>query len=292
MESEPYGKGESAMVGIIDVGGGLRDIYGAGVFDRLLDDGVKFDYCLGVSAGSANIASFLAKQRGRNRRFYLDYSRRKEYMSPSNLYKIGAFLNLHYIYGTLSNQGGEDPLDFKTLMENDSELCVVATNAKTGRIEYFGKDDLAQDDYRVFMASSAIPLITRTETVGSAVCADGGVGDPIPIAKAFFDGCDKVVLVLTMPDGPMQRKRRDLLGAVLLRLVRPNLSNLLLERHRIYNRQLALAHSYESDGKCLIISPDDVCGIKTLTNDTANLERLYEKGYADAAKIKAFVEAK
>ena len=50
------------MVGIIDVGGGLRDIYGAGVFDRLLDDGVQLDYCLGVSAGSANVASYLAKQ--------------------------------------------------------------------------------------------------------------------------------------------------------------------------------------------------------------------------------------
>ena len=280
------------MVGIIDVGGGLRDIYGAGVFDRLLDDGVTFDYCLGVSAGSANIASYLAKQRGRNRRFYLDYSRRKEYMSPSNLYKIGAFLNLNYIYGTLSASDGEDPLDFKTLMENDTELVVVATNAKTGKIEYYGKEDIAKDDYRIFMASSAIPLITRAQMIGDAPCNDGGVGEPIPIMKAFFDGCDKVVLVLTMPDGPLQRKRRDLLGAVLLRFIRPNISRLLLERHRIYNRQLALAHGFADEGRCLIISPDDVCGIKTLTNDTANLERLYEKGYADAAKIKAFVEAK
>ena len=280
------------MVGIIDIGGGLRDIYGAGVFDRLLDDGVQLDYCLGVSAGSANVASYLARQRGRNRRFYLDYSKRKEYMSPSNLYKIGSFLNLHYIYGTLSNTDGEDPLDFKTLMENESAFCIVATNAKTGKIEYFCKNDLAQDDYRVLMASSAIPLIARAQAIGGVLCNDGGVGEPIPIMKAFFDGCDKVVLILTMPDGPMQRKRRDLLGAVLLRFVRPNLSKLLMERHNIYNRQLDLAHSLSDEGKCLIISPDDVCGIKTLTNDTKNLERLYEKGYADAARIKAFVEAK
>ena len=213
-------------------------------------------------------------------------------MSPSNLYKIGAFLNLNYIYGTLSASDGEDPLDFKTLMENDTELVVVATNAKTGKIEYYGKEDIAKDDYRIFMASSAIPLITRAQMIGDAPCNDGGVGEPIPIMKAFFDGCDKVVLVLTMPDGPLQRKRRDLLGAVLLRFIRPNISRLLLERHRIYNRQLALAHGFADEGRCLIISPDDVCGIKTLTNDTANLERLYEKGYADAAKIKAFVEAK
>ena len=141
------------------------------------------------------------------------------------------------------------------------------------------------------MASSAIPLITRAETVGGAPCSDGGVGEPIPIMKAFFDGCDKVVLILTMPDGPLQRKRRDLLGAVLLRFFRPNLSRLLMERHHIYNRQLELAHGFADEGKCLIISPDDVCGIKTLTNDTESLERLYEKGYADAARIKAFAEA-
>ena len=280
------------MVGIIDVGGGLRDIYGAGVFDRLLDDDVKLDYCLGVSAGSANVASYLAKQRGRNHRFYIDYSKRKEYMSPSNLYKIGAFLNLKYIYGTLSASDGEDPLDYETLKNNESELCVVATNAKTGRIEYFGKDDMAQDNYRILMASSAIPIIARMQTFGDAQCSDGGVGEPIPISKAFFDGCDKVVLVLTMPDGPMQRKRRDLLAAVLLRFIRPSLSKLLLERHNIYNRQLALAHTLQEEGKCLIVSPDDVIGIKTLTNDTERLEQLYQKGYTDAAKIKAFVEAK
>lgn len=43
--------------GVVDVGGGLRDIYAARVFDNCLDNGIKFDMCIGVSAGSANIAS-------------------------------------------------------------------------------------------------------------------------------------------------------------------------------------------------------------------------------------------
>ncbi len=46
-------------LGVIDVGGGFRDIYGAGVFDWCLDHDVHFDYCIGISAGSANLASFL-----------------------------------------------------------------------------------------------------------------------------------------------------------------------------------------------------------------------------------------
>ena len=55
---------------VIDCGGGLRDIYGAGVFDYCLDNGIAFDMCIGISAGSANIASFTSGQRGRNYNFY------------------------------------------------------------------------------------------------------------------------------------------------------------------------------------------------------------------------------
>lgn len=60
---------------VVDVGGGLRGIYAAGVLDRCLDDGIHFDIGIGVSAGSANVASYLAGQKGRNYHFYVEYSR-------------------------------------------------------------------------------------------------------------------------------------------------------------------------------------------------------------------------
>ena len=44
---------------MIDVGGGFRAIYGAGVMDRMLEDGISVDHCYGVSAGSANMVSFI-----------------------------------------------------------------------------------------------------------------------------------------------------------------------------------------------------------------------------------------
>ena len=77
------------MIGVVDVGGGLRGVYGAGVFDTCLDEGIAFDYLIGVSAGSANVASFLAGQKGRNLKFYADYSFRKAYMSFRNLLRRG-----------------------------------------------------------------------------------------------------------------------------------------------------------------------------------------------------------
>lgn len=92
------------MTGVVDVGGGLRGIYGAGVFDYCLDHQVQFDYCIGVSAGSANIASYLGNQKGRNYQFYMEYAFRKQYMSLHNLLHVGSYLNVDYIYGELSNQ--------------------------------------------------------------------------------------------------------------------------------------------------------------------------------------------
>ena len=76
--------------GLIDIGGGERGIYGAGVMDRLDEEGIVFDVAIGVSAGSANLSSFLSRQRGRNRRFYTIYSLRDDYMSRKNIReKIG-----------------------------------------------------------------------------------------------------------------------------------------------------------------------------------------------------------
>lgn len=50
-------------LGVIDVGGGLRGVYAAGVFDYCLNEGFQFDLGIGVSAGSANIASYIAGQK-------------------------------------------------------------------------------------------------------------------------------------------------------------------------------------------------------------------------------------
>ena len=79
------------MTGIVDVGGGLRGIYGAGIFDYCMEQGIHFDYCIGVSAGSANVCSYIAGQKGRNYQFYTDYSFRKGFLYQYGLYLWGTF---------------------------------------------------------------------------------------------------------------------------------------------------------------------------------------------------------
>ena len=60
--------------GIIDVGGGLRGIYAAGVLYYCMEHGIRFDVGIGVSAGSANLASYAAGQIRRNYKFYTEYA--------------------------------------------------------------------------------------------------------------------------------------------------------------------------------------------------------------------------
>ena len=145
------------MLGIIDVGGGMRGIYTAGIYDYLLDHQITFDYCLGVSAGSANLMSYLALQRGRNKRFYVDYADRREYMSLSNLLKKGSYLDMDYIYSTLSDSRGEDPVDYDAFSASPSQYVVVATDARTGLPHYFTRTDVKRDDYACLLYTSPRP---------------------------------------------------------------------------------------------------------------------------------------
>lgn len=280
------------MIGIIDVGGGLRGVYGAGVFDRCLDEKIEFDCCIGVSAGSANIVSFLGKQRGRNYRFYCDYAFHKEYMSFSNLLRTGSYIGLDYIYGTLSVEGGRDPLNYDGIADYGGILKIVATDAETAEPHYFGAEDVHRNNYRVLSASSCIPVVCRSIKIDGRSYYDGGVSDPVPLKKAFELGCDKVVIILTKPRDFTKDSRTDSKGAALIRRTNPLLADAVCRRAEIYNKSVELAKELEKEEKCLIVAPDDCCGVNTLTKNKSNLDALYKKGYRDGEKILEFVKNK
>ncbi len=271
--------------GIIDVGGGLRGIYGAGVLDRCMEEGVRFDCCIGVSAGAANMSSYVAGQHGRNKPFYQDYSFRKEYMSVGNLVRRRSYLDLEYVYGALSNAGGENPLDYPAMVENPAELVIVAAEARTGNPVYFTKEDLRQDDYRPLMASCCIPVIDRPYVIEGVPYYDGGLADPVPLEKALAMGCDRVAVILTKPIAPEQTGSRDKKLAKLLRHRYPAAARGLALRAERYNKTVRQALKLEQAGRCCVLAPDNTEGMATLTKDRESLEKMYRKGWQDAGTL-------
>lgn len=275
--------------GIIDVGGGYRGIYACGVLDYCLDKNIKFDLGIGVSAGSANMASFISGQRGRNYTFYTEYSSRKQYASLSNFIRKKSYIDMDYVYSVLSNSDGENPIDYTSLTNNPMEFLVVATQAITGEAKYFDKSDIKQDYYDIFKASSSIPFVCKPYFIEGTPYFDGALGDPVPIEKAFDLGCDRVIVMLTKPKNFIRNSKQDRKIAALIRKKYPIAAEKLCRRAQKYNESVAKAKEYEKQGIALIVAPDDICGVSTLTRDKELLQQLYKKGYADGVKIENFL---
>lgn len=278
------------MIGIIDVGGGLRGIFGAGVTDFLMDRKIMLDYCIGVSAGSANLCSYEAGQMFRNYDFYTDYCFRGETMSWHNFAKTGSYVDLEYTYGELSADDGEYPLDYEAMSSCRSPFVIVATNAETGMPRYFTKEDMSNGDYRVIMASSTVPVINKPYEIGGVKYLDGGLSDPIPYKKAFEDGCDALVVVLTRPKGEWRKPGKDEAFARVLNFSYPESAKRLWERADLYNTQMAEVMQLEADGDVLIVAPEDISGLKTLTRNIDQLKSLYRQGLVAAQAIPNFLK--
>lgn len=277
---------------VIDVGGGFRAIFGAGVFDYCLEHSISFDHCYGVSAGSANLGSFLSGQLGRNHRFYTEYSFRKEYASTKNLVTSRNFVNLEYVYSTLSNHDGEYPVDYEAFKKNPSKFTVVACNALDGNAFYFEKSDITFDSFEPLKASSCVPLACEPYYVHGIPFFDGGIVDPIPVQRALDDGAERIVIILSRPVELARTSQKDQLPARLLHHHYPQVAQRVADRHKTYNAQIEQSLELQREGKALILAPHEFYGLSTLHKSYEGLEQMYRKGYEEASKINDFLQIK
>ncbi len=282
------------MLGIIDVGGGMRGAFTAGVYDYFNDRGIQpFGYCLGVSAGSANLVSFLSGQRGRNHRFYTQYAFRREYMSVGNLLRRGSYIDLDYIYTVLASPvDGEDPVDLDAFNHSAARYEAVVTDAASGAPVYYDKKELSEGDFSVIKASCAVPGACKPYPVHGKPGFDGGVSDPVPYRRALEQGCDRLVVLLTRPADfvrpPLTHQRA--LEKALHKW--PAAFAALKRRYIRYNQDVAAVKEMEQTGKALLVAPSDIAGMSTLTRNKAAVERLYRMGYDQGSGSSASPEGR
>ena len=276
---------------IIDVGGGNKGAFGAGVVERCLDDHIVFDNCIGVSAGGANLITYAAQQGGRLYHFYHDYAFRKEYMSFSNVLKQGHYIDLDYVFSTLTNSDGESPLDFQKALQYPGKVEITITDAASGQAEFVPISEMKQDDYWCLKASCVIPFVCKPVERNGHVYYDGGIGDPVPIRRAVEMGCDKIVLVLTRPKDFRKTPGMDAKSATFLEKQYPRLAELLRKRAENYNVEVDYALELEKQGKCCIIAPPELSEVGTLKKSPDAIDQMFRCGYREAEKIKAYLEA-
>ena len=98
-------------------------------------------------------------------------------------------------------------------------------------------------------------------------------------------------MVLTRPESVLRTSEQDEKFAKRIQKKYPKAAEALRLRAKQYNESIMLAKNYENDGRALIISPDDTCGVDTLTRNKEAMDRLYQKGYRDAEKLRDFISS-
>ena len=281
--------------GLVVEGGGMKCAYNAAILDRFLDEGITFNYCIGVSAGSGNLVSYLAGQRGRNLRFFTEHIHDPEYFGLQSLLKTGDLFGIQHIYGDLTRADGKDPLDFPAFLANPTEYEAVVTNALTGKPEYFGKDAMKQDDYRLIMASSAIPVACHPVELNGVPYFDGGLTDAIPVRRALEKGCDKLVVILSKNRDYMKKPQgmRPLYRRACRKY--PNIVAALDRRHTIYNANFQDVFALEREGKAFVLAPSEPLHVSTYSMKEKAEQELYDLGLRDFAaqkeKLQSFLSA-
>lgn len=267
--------------GLVLEGGGMRGLYTAGVLDYFMDQGIEFDYCIGVSAGACHATSYLSKQRGRSFRINTAYLSDGRYVGVKNFFKTGSMFGMDFIFDEIPHK--LDPFDYDTFLKTKCEFYAGVTDVQTGKPAYFGIEAMNHDT-TVLRASSAIPVFSPIVEFRGRKFLDGGTSDPIPVKKALADGCDKLVIVLTQHRDYV--KSPEKFRAVYRHLYGryPEMVATLDRRYQVYREAKELAFELEKNGKAIVIAPKHPVGLDRFEKDITKLRALYDEGYRDAER--------
>ena len=263
------------MPGLVLEGGTFRPIFSCGVMDALLDEGIMFPYCIGVSAGISDGVSYISRQRGRNIEIAMKYRNDKRYIGVSNLRKYKSIFGLDFVFGEIPES--LVPFDWDAYHSYQGRVVVGVTNIETGQAEYM--DGLKADrKFMMLRATCAMPLVFPPIEIDGRYYYDGGVSDPIPVRKAVEDGNSRNLIILTRPEGYRKELGRSTaLTAKHFARKYPRLGEVLLSRHIRYNETVAYCEQLEKEGKAVLIRPEG--NIDSFEKDTNQLKKYYDQGY-------------
>lgn len=276
--------------GIVFEGGAFRTIFSCGVMDAFIENDIYPDYVIGTSAGAAYSPSYLARQKERNLKIITEYVNDKRYMGMNNLIDKNnrSLYGLEFAYETIPNE--LVPFDYDAFKKWGGEFYAVCTNVLTGKAEYFPYDGKDKTNL-VLKATCALPKLFPYIYINDTPYLDGGLSDSIPYEKAFADGCDRVVVVLTREAG--YKKTTSSSTKIMARtyLNYPELAKDLVHRAGRYNRCLRKLEHLEKQGKVIVIRPTSTKGFSRLEKNIDKINALYNDGYNKGLAISDTVKA-
>ena len=266
------------MPGVLFEGGSFRPVFSCGVMDALLEEDVMFPYCIGVSAGAADAASYLSRQQGRNIRVFERFRNDKRYVGKRNLLKEKSVFGLQFVFRDVPNI--EEPFDMEAFQAYQGTFLITVTDAETGMVHYFTQKDVDKD-FLPIQATCSLPVFFPPVKINGRHYYDGGLSNPIPIDKLVHDGHRKALIVLTRPKGYKKKcGRTDRMAAKAIEHKYPMTARRIRVRYKRYNMAVEVCERLEREGRAVLIRPSEP--IDSYEKDVARLRYFYEQGYGMA----------
>ena len=268
--------------GLVLEGGAMRGMFTAGVLDVMMENEIKLDGAMGVSAGAVFGCNYKSGQIGRSLRYNMRFCDDPRYCSVESLIRTGDLYGVQFCYDEIPNK--LDPFDVKAYRENPMPFYAVCTNVETGKAIHKRLDNGDSKDMDYFRASASMPVVSRIVEVDGLKLLDGGITDSIPLMAMERRGYPKNVVVLTQPLGYVKEKSGMLPLLYLTMRQYPYLIKAMEVRHIRYNKQSAYVREQELAGRAFVLRPPHALGISRTENDPAELRRIYDVGRAEMEK--------
>ena len=268
--------------GLVLEGGGMRGVFTCGVLDYLMDNKIRFPYTVGVSAGACNGLSYMSHQRGRGKYSNIDLLAKYKYIGIRPLIKHRMLIDQTLLFHRFPDR--ILPYNYKAYAENPYRFEMVTTDCLTGRACYWEEK---YDEGRIIdivKASSSLPYACPIIPVDGRPMLDGGIVDSIPLLRAFEQGCEKCVVVLTRNRGYRKSVGKVYVPKFIYKEY-PRLRVALRNRNKLYNAQLELVERLEDEGKIVVIRPEQPIVVGRMETNVKKLTDLYNQGYACAKKV-------
>lgn len=277
--------------GLVLEGGAMRGMFTCGVMDVMMENGIRYDGAVGVSAGAAFGCNYKSGQIGRAIRYNTRFCADRRYCGVHSLLTTGNIFNTDFCYREVPTR--YDPFDYRAYQENPMEFYVVCTDVDTGKPVYHRYDAREGDDFAWIRASASMPLVSQMVELEGHRYLDGALADSIPLRFFENQGYDRNVVVLTRPRS-FTMKANSMMPLVRLKYREyPRLVAAIENRHRLYNETLAYITRQERAGNILVLRPESPLPVSRVEKDPENLKAAYAMGRKEAAgrmeEIKAFL---
>ena len=267
-------------IGLVLEGGGVRGAYTAGALAWLIDQGITFDYNVGISSGAVYMAVYLMKDKEMLHKIACKYACADNVVGIKALFSEGYYVAYkHLFHNVLIDQ---EHYSFERLKEEKPEFEIGCYDLELGKTIYFNTEDL-DEDMELLRATCSLPVAAPIVDFKGHRLLDGGITKMIPIEQAIERGCTKTLIVTTKPKDYVRGPASPFVK-FLMRIIYRDYPSVLEDykvRHLNYYDQISIINDLIEKNRAVMIYPSRTIKVSRWKGDPQKCEELYELGYQD-----------